>query len=81
MAAFLEFVGKDILVGHNIQSFDMKFIYREVEALCQETISYDFIDTLYMARKCLPVFFYSLTESKHEEIMEELKKRKEVIEK
>lgn len=54
MAAFLEFVGKDILVGHNIQSFDMKFIYREVEALFQDTISNDFIDTLYMARKCLP---------------------------
>lgn len=54
MADFLEFVGKDILVGHNIQSFDMKFIYREVEALFQDTISNDFIDTLYMARKCLP---------------------------
>ena len=54
MAAFLEFVGKDILVGHNIQSFDMKFIYREVEALFQETISNDFIDTLHMARECLP---------------------------
>ena len=39
---------------HNIQSFDMKFIYREVEELFQETVSNDFIDTLYMARKCLP---------------------------
>lgn len=41
-------------MGHNIQSFDMKFIYREVEELFQETVSNDFIDTLYMARKCLP---------------------------
>lgn len=50
----MRFVGEDILVGHNIQSFDMKFIYREVEELFQETVSNDFIDTLYMARKCLP---------------------------
>lgn len=54
MTEFLRFVGEDILVGHNIQSFDMKFIYREVEELFQETVSNDFIDTLYMARKCLP---------------------------
>ena len=54
MTEFLRFVGEDILVGHNIQSFDMKFIYREVEELFQETVSNDFMDTLYMARKCLP---------------------------
>ena len=48
MTEFLRFVGEDILVGHNIQSFDMKFIYREVEELFQETVSNDFIDTLYM---------------------------------
>ena len=52
MTEFLRFVGEDILVGHNIQSFDMKFIYREVEELFQETVSNDFIDTLHMARKC-----------------------------
>lgn len=54
MTEFLRFVGEDILVGHNIQSFDMKFIYREVEELFQETVSNDFIDTLHMARKCVP---------------------------
>ena len=43
MTEFLRFVGEDILVGHNIQSFDMKFIYREVEELFQETVSNDFL--------------------------------------
>ena len=38
MTEFLRFVGEDILVGHNIQSFDMKFIYREVEELFHQII-------------------------------------------
>lgn len=28
---FLAFIGNDILVGHNIASFDMKFLYRDFE--------------------------------------------------
>lgn len=51
---FLEFIGKDILVGHNIHSFDMKFIWRAAEMLFGQTISNDYIDTLSMARRCLP---------------------------
>ena len=30
---FLTFAGDDILVGHNIQTFDMKFLYRDCERL------------------------------------------------
>lgn len=51
---FLEFIGDDILVGHNIHSFDMKFIWRAAEDLYGQTISNDYIDTLPMARRCLP---------------------------
>ena len=31
LSDFIEFVGEDILVGHNIASFDMKFICRDAE--------------------------------------------------
>lgn len=51
---FIEFIDNDILVGHNIQSFDMKFIWRAAEELFGKTISNDYIDTLPMARRCLP---------------------------
>lgn len=52
---FLAFIGDDVLVGHNIQSFDMKFIWRGAEELYGKTISNDYIDTLPMARRCLRV--------------------------
>lgn len=51
---FLGFIGGDVLVGHNIRSFDLKFLYRDAQMLLQQEIDNDFIDTLYMARTCLP---------------------------
>lgn len=51
---FLEFIKADVLVGHNIQSFDLKFIYRDVRKLLGRDVENDYIDTLYMARQCLP---------------------------
>lgn len=51
---FLSFVGDSVLVGHNIQSFDLKFLNRASMALYQKTLDNDYIDTLYMARRCLP---------------------------
>lgn len=54
LAGFLDFIGDFVLVGHNIASFDLKFIYRDVQRLFGRTVTNDFIDTLYMARSCLP---------------------------
>lgn len=51
---FLEFIGNLPLVGHNIISFDMKFIYRAAERIYGKTIQNDFLDTLYFARSCVP---------------------------
>ncbi len=51
---FLEFAGNDILVGHNIRSFDLNFIYRVTMRIYNADITNDYIDTLYMARQCLP---------------------------
>lgn len=54
LGGFLKFIGKDVLVGHNIQSFDLKFIYREAMELFGVEVVNDYIDTLYMSRSCLP---------------------------
>ena len=51
---FNEFIGEAVLVGHNIHSFDMKFIWNAAEHLFGKTIQNDYIDTLPMARRCLP---------------------------
>jgi DNA polymerase III epsilon subunit family exonuclease len=51
---FLSFIEGEILVGHNIQSFDLPFIYRAAEELLEKEVPNDYIDTLHMARECLP---------------------------
>lgn len=51
---FLEFVGNDILVGHNIHSFDLNFICQGALRIFGAEVDNDYIDTLYMARQCLP---------------------------
>lgn len=51
---FIDFAGDMVLVGHNIHSFDMKFIYRDVKRYWDRTIDNDYIDTLYLSRAYLP---------------------------
>lgn len=51
---FFDFIGTDILVGHNIHTFDMLFLWNAVEALAGKTVPNDYIDTLVLARYCLP---------------------------
>lgn len=54
LADFLEFVGDAVLVGHNIHSFDMKFLYRDAERYWGKTIGNDYVDTLQLSRAFLP---------------------------
>ncbi len=51
---FLNFAGDDILVGHNIHSFDMKFIQRDAYKYWRKSIGNDYVDTYLLARRCLP---------------------------
>lgn len=51
---FLKFVDGFVLVGHNIHTFDMKFLNIATDDLYGTMVSNDYIDTLYMARRCLP---------------------------
>lgn len=51
---FFEFIGDMVLVGHNIHSFDMKFLYRDAELLFGKVPNNDYVDSLYMSRVKLP---------------------------
>lgn len=52
---FLDFAGSDVLVGHNIRSFDLLFLDRTAIQVTGKGIDNDYIDTLFMARNCLPM--------------------------
>lgn len=51
---FLDFVDDYVLVGHNIHTFDMKFIYRDCKRYFDKEPDNDYVDTLKLARICLP---------------------------
>lgn len=51
---FMDFIGENILVGHNIHTFDTNFAYDAAWMALGREMKNDYIDTLYMARKCLP---------------------------
>ena len=51
---FVDFIGEEILVGHNIHTFDMKFIWKAAEELFGKTVTNPYIDTLPMSRRKLP---------------------------
>ncbi len=54
LGRFLEFIGDSVLVGHNIHSFDMKFIQRDAQKYFGKVVGNDYIDTLQIARLYLP---------------------------
>lgn len=51
---FLDFVGEDVLAGHNIRSFDLKFIYRDAKKYFGRIPENDYVDTLLMAKRDMP---------------------------
>ena len=54
MKDFFDFIGDSILIGHNIYSFDLKFIYRYAKKYFGKTVTNDYVDTLPLARLLLP---------------------------
>lgn len=54
MRDFLNFIGNCVLVGHNIHTFDTNFVYDAALDFLGQEVKNDYIDTLYMARRCLP---------------------------
>lgn len=57
---FDKFIGDMVLVGHNINCFDMKFIWRDSVKYWGKTISNDYVDTLSISRVLLPDMSHSL---------------------
>lgn len=50
---FLEFIGEDIVVGHNVH-FDVNFLYDYAEDFGLEPFSNDLVDTLRLSRRLYP---------------------------
>ena len=53
LQSFKVFLGKDIIVGHNV-NFDINFLYDNMEEHLDTYLSNDYVDTLRIARKVLP---------------------------
>ncbi len=54
LADFNDFIGDSVIIGHNIHTFDMKFIQRDAQKYFGKYIGNDYIDTLEIARLYLP---------------------------
>lgn len=50
LPAFREFIGEDIVMGHNV-NFDVNFLYDRSEKLGLEPFSNDFVDTMRISRR------------------------------
>lgn len=50
MIDFLKFIGDDILVGHNMLSFDSTFLYDSIETNLGNILNNDLVDTLRLAQ-------------------------------
>jgi len=51
---FRDFIGGDVLVGHNIHTFDMLFIYRDLERYTDYSLPNNYVDTLALAKMYYP---------------------------
>ena len=51
---FADFISNDILLGHNIASFDSNMLYDKYKICGLSTFSNNYIDTLRLSRKLLP---------------------------
>ena len=52
---FLDFVGEDVIVGHNV-NFDVNFIYDKSVALGLGPLKNDFVDTMRISRRLYPQY-------------------------
>ena len=55
LRGFASFIGPYVLVGHNIIRFDLKFIQRDAVIYTGKQIENDYLDTLVVANRYLPM--------------------------
>ena len=60
LPAFLDFLGRDILVGHNV-AFDVGFLSQACQQLLGRSVSNDMIDTIRFCRKRMKLDSYRLS--------------------
>ena len=53
MCKYLDFIGDDIVVGYNINTFDYNILYDLAESLYNRVFSNDFVDILYAAKRSI----------------------------
>lgn len=54
ISKFAEFIGEDVLVGHNIENFDLKFLNRVLDEHYGRYFHNDYLDTLPLSRTVFP---------------------------
>ena len=47
---FLDFLGDDLLIGHNISTFALRFLERDIKKCLDKEFDPDFVDILYLAK-------------------------------
>ena len=52
---FLDFVGGDVILGHNVH-FDVNFLYDKALSIGLAPVSNDFVDTMRLSRKLYPQY-------------------------
>ena len=52
---FLDFIGSDVIVGHNV-NFDINFLYDKALRLGLPPVSNDFVDTMRLSRRLYPQY-------------------------
>lgn len=61
LGEYLKFIGNDIIIGHNIRSFDCNVINAACSRLNYKPLTNDMIDTLHYSKKCdIDVYNYRL---------------------
>ena len=50
---FVEFVGKDVIIGHNV-NFDLGFLNDKCKKYINYDLNNDYVDTMYLAKKLVP---------------------------
>ncbi len=53
LSEFYDFVGQDVIVGHNV-NFDVNFLYDELSFYLGKRLTNDFVDVLRLSRRYLP---------------------------
>lgn len=54
LPAFIEFLGDDVLVGHNMRNYDYPIIAELSYSHMGKSLKNNFVDTYFLAKRCLP---------------------------